>query len=80
LNITKESTEQEIIELCKGRGYYLPFKRVNNFALYKVYAEAIRKMIALGIPNARQYFNFQKALLKEQEESIYFKANVYGQI
>jgi hypothetical protein len=80
LNITKKSTEQEIIALCERRGYYLPFKRVNNFALYKVYAGAIKKMIALGIPNARQYFNFQKALLKEQEENIYFKANSYGQI
>jgi len=80
LKLNKNLTINEIVEIYKEVGYYMPYQRVRDHVSYSVYKEAITKLIKLGIPNARWWFSNQKYLLKLQEVEQYEVALIYGKV
>jgi hypothetical protein len=80
LKLNKKLTINEIVEIYKEVGYYMPYQRVRDHVSYSVYKEAITKLIKLGIPNARWWFSNQKYLLKLQEVEQYEVALIYGKV
>lgn len=80
MKLNKKLTINEIVEIYKEVGYYMPYQRVRDHVSYSVYKEAITKLIKLGIPNARWWFSNQKYLLKLQEVEQYEVALIYGKV
>lgn len=80
MKLTKNLTLDEIVTIYKERGYYMPYQRVRDHVTYKVYKDAVTKLIKLGVPNARWWFSNQKYLLKLQEAEGYEVALMYGKV
>jgi hypothetical protein len=80
LKLNKKLTINEIVDIYKEVGYYMPYARVRDHVSYSVYKEAVTKLIKLGIPNARWWFSNQKYLLKLREIEEYEVALMYGKV
>lgn len=80
MKLNKENTIEELVTYFEQLGYYLPKDRVRNFIKHSTYTAVVKKLRELGVPNARDYFTNKIRALKDEEQTVYKMAAMYGEV